>query len=530
MPESEYGAAGDSAAGKNTPRIVIIGAGMSGILMGYRLLKAGIRSFTIFEKAQKPGGTWRENTYPGIACDVPSHNYSYTFAPNADWSARNAGGAEIQSYFEQTAKKYGVRDHIRLNSEVMRSEWTGGAWRIETRDGKLLEADILISAAGVLHHPQYPDIPGREDFAGKMFHTARWDHAVDMQGKRVGIIGTGSTSSQIIPALIDSVEKFSVFQRTAQWIHPLHNKPYSEQTKRMFRRYPSLMRALYNWYSFRQEEFFSKAVVGGKIRLALLDRGCRRNLAQVKDPGLRRKLTPDYAPGCKRLIFSDTFYEAIQKPNADLVTDPIDHIEPRGVVTKDGRLHELDVLILSTGFKADRFMRPMEMVGEDGVTLSQAWEQGPRAYRSIGVPGMPNFFMLIGPHSPIGNLSLITIAEKQADYIMKCVDTIRRRKVAMAPKEAAVGALLARMKEAAKQTVWSSGCQSWYLDEDGVPGIYPWASGRFFREMKPGPNLGDFELKPLPPGSPLQDSSGRSTHAPESMDAFGAAPRALELP
>lgn len=528
MPESDHAADGDGAPGKNTPRIVIIGSGMSGILMGCSLLKAGIRSFTILEKASTLGGTWRENTYPGIACDVPSHNYSYTFEPNADWSARNAGGAEIQSYFEQTADKYGVREHIRFDTEVIRSEWSEGAWRIETNDGETRVADILVSAAGVLHHPQYPDIPGRESFAGKIFHTARWDHSVEMKGKRVGIIGTGSTSSQIIPALIDSVERFSVFQRTAQWIHPLHNKRYSEQTKRMFRRFPSLMRVLYNWYSFRQEEFFSKAVVGGRIRLALLDRGCRRNLAQVKDPVLRRKLTPDYAPGCKRLIFSDTFYDAIQKPNADLVTDAIDHIEPRGVVTRDGCLHELDVLILSTGFKADRFMRPMEMVGEGGVTLSQAWGKGPRAYRSIGVPGMPNFFMLIGPHSPIGNLSLITIAEKQADYIMKCIDTIRRRKVAMAPSEQAVAALLADMKEAAKQTVWSSGCQSWYLDKDGVPGIYPWASGRFFREMKPGPNLGDFELKALPPGSPLRDASGTPTIAPESTEAFGVGKRALE--
>ena len=495
---NEAAATVDRATGRASPRIVVIGCGMSGILMGHRLKQAGLDSFTILEKAATLGGTWRENTYPGIACDVPSHNYTYTFEPNPGWSMVNSGGAEIQRYLERTASRRGVLEHVRFNTEVVRATWQGDAWRLETTDGRELVADILISATGVLHHPAFPDIPGLEDFAGAKFHTARWDHSVELQGKRVGIIGTGSTAAQIIPALMDQVGRFSIFQRTAQWIFPLQNRPYRETTKRLLQRFPVLTRWLYRWHAFWLEELFSKAVVGGGWRHRLLSWKCRRNLAQVKDPVLRRKLTPDYQPGCKRLIFSGSFYEAMQKPNADLVTEAIERVEPRGVVTRDGRLHELDVLILSTGFKADQFMRPMEMIGQGGLALADAWREGPSAYRSLAVPGMPNFFMLIGPHSPIGNLSLITIAERQADYIMKCIATIRRRGIAMAPKPEAVARLLAEMKQAAGRTVWSSGCHSWYLDKNGVPGIYPWAAGRFLREMKLDPQLADFELEPLP--------------------------------
>jgi len=482
-----------------SPQVVIIGAGMSGILMGYRLQQAGINSFTILEKADSLGGTWRENTYPGVACDVPSHYYSYTFEPNPDWSRVNSGGAEIKDYFERTARKHGLLEHIRFGVEVTRAVWRDGAWRIETNRGEHMVADVLISATGVLHHPAYPDIEGLKDFAGEMFHTARWDHSVDLRGKRVGIIGTGSTAAQIIPSIVDVVARFSIFQRTPQWIFPWASRSYSAWSRGLMRRFPVVTRWLYRWHALWMEEVFSKAVTGGGWRHRLLSWRCRRNLARVREPELRRKLTPDYQPGCKRLIFSGNFYEAIQKPNADLVTESIDRIEAGGVRTTDGRLHELDVLILSTGFKADQFMRPMELVGEGGVTLGELWAQGPRAYRSLAVPKMPNFFMFIGPHSPIGNLSLIIIAERQADYIMKCIDTIAARRIAMAPKSSAVALMLEEMKRAAMQTVWSSGCRSWYLDKDGVPGIYPWTAGRFLREMQADPDFRDYELVSLAP-------------------------------
>lgn len=479
-----------------SPRVVIIGSGMSGILMGIKLREAGIDDFTIYEKAEKLGGTWRENTYPGIACDVASHHYCYTFEPNPDWSHRYPPGAEIQAYFERVAEKYGVMAHIKFNKEVASARWDGSLWHVETQDGEKAVADIVISAAGVLHHPAYPDIEGLDTFEGHMWHTARWDHSVDLAGKRVGIIGTGSTASQIVPAIIDKVKKLTVFQRTAQWMHPLPDKRYSEREQRRFKRFPLLMKFLYHWYYFLLEQSFSKVVVGKKSAKALNKR-CMENLMQVKDPELRAKLTPDYTPGCKRMIFSSDFYPAIQKPNAELVTERIARIQPKGVVTDDGRFHELDILVLSTGFKADSFLRPVEVVGENGVTLEDVWKDGPKAYRSVAVPGMPNFFMLIGPHSPIGNLSLISIAEWQAKYIMELIDKVRADRVALTPSEEATNRLNAAMKDAAKNTVWVTGCKSWYLDKDGNPALYPWEPSRFYREMKRSPEFADYKMHEL---------------------------------
>lgn len=480
----------------SSPRVVVIGSGMSGILMGIRLKKAGIETFTIYEKTEKLGGTWRENTYPGITCDVASHNYCYTFEPNPDWSHRFPPGAEIQAYFERVADKYGIYPHIKFNKEVAQARWDNGVWQIDTKDGEHVTADILISAAGVLHHPNYPDIAGLKTFKGAMFHTARWDHSVDLTDKRVGIIGTGSTAAQIVPAIVGKVRRLTLFQRTAQWIHPFPDKVYSDTAKRWFRRVPLLTKMLYHWYARLLEKTFGEVVVG-KRSAAGLNARCLKNLERVRDPELRRKLTPDYTPGCKRLIFSSLFYPAIQKPNAELVTDSIDHIEPEGVVTKDGRLHELDVLVLSTGFKADRFLRPMEMTGENGVTLENVWQDGPTAYRSVAVPGMPNFFMLVGPHSPVGNLSLIAVSEYQAGYIMQCIDEIRTKHVSLAPKKAVTERLDAGMKEAVKNTVWVSGCKSWYLGADGLPALYPWAPSQFYREMSLAPDFSDFEVKLL---------------------------------
>ena len=300
-----------------------------------------------------------------------------------------------------------------------------------------------------------------------------------------------------LPSLLQYVRQLDV--RTPQWViwAPIRLAQPKVVT-RVLRRMPWANRRLHRallWGS----GILADVATTPSWRRRLVQRYARWCLrAQVTDERLKKSLTPDYQPGCKRLIFSGSFYEAMQKPNADLVTEAIERVEPRGVVTRDGRLHELDVLILSTGFKADQFMRPMEMVGQGGLALADAWREGPSAYRSLAVPGMPNFFMLIGPHSPIGNLSLITIAERQADYIMKCIATIQRRGIAMAPKPEAVARLLAEMKQAAGRTVWSSGCHSWYLDKNGVPGIYPWAAGRFLREMKLDPQLADFELEPLP--------------------------------
>ncbi len=480
---------------KRALRVAVIGAGMSGILAAIKLRQAGITDLAVYEKADRLGGTWRDNTYPGLSCDVPSHLYAYSFEPNPDWSHRFSPGAEIQAYFERVAAKYDVESLISYNAEVTRAAFEVGRWRLEIKDGRTDVVDIVLTATGVLHHPVSPQIDGLTSFSGACFHSARWDHDVPLAGRRVGIIGTGSTGVQIVPAIVDEVASVSLFQRTAQWILPLPNPEHGEEEKAAFRASPELLRATYLDLAERFQNTFARAVVGDHAQMQRIADACRANLDDnVADPALRRKLTPDYQVACKRLIMSDQFYPAIQKPNAELVTDAIVRIEPAGVRTADGQLHELDVLVLATGFDGHRFMRPMQIVGRDGLTLDEAWADANEAYRSVAVPGFPNFFTMVGPNSPIGNFSLIMISEMQLAYIMQLVELIRTgRYREVAPTAAATARFNAAIKEAMKGTVWVTGCRSWYLDRNGNPAMWPWTFERFEAEMAK-PDLGDFDL------------------------------------
>lgn len=481
--------------GERALRVAVIGAGMSGILAAIKLREAGIADLVIYEKADRLGGTWRDNTYPGLSCDVPSHLYTYSFEPNPDWSHRFSPGAEIQAYFEKVATKYDVEPLITYNAEVTRAVYEDGKWRLEIKDGRTDVVDIVLTATGVLHHPVYPKIDGLDSFAGACFHSARWDHGVPLAGRRVGIIGTGSTGVQILPAIVDEVASISLFQRTAQWILPLPNPEHSEEEKAAFRASPELLRATYLDLAERFQNTFARAVVGDSAQMQRIADACQANLDDnVADPELRRKLTPDYQVACKRLIMSDQFYPAIQKPNAHLVTEAIDRIERAGVRTVDGQLHELDVLVLATGFDGHRFMRPMQIVGRDGLALEDAWADANEAYRSVAVPGFPNFFTMVGPNSPIGNFSLIMISEMQLAYIMQLVELIRTGKYReVAPTAAATARFNAAIKEAMKGTVWVTGCRSWYLDKNGNPAMWPWTFERFEAEMA-APDLSEFEL------------------------------------
>ncbi len=480
----------------SAPRVVVIGAGMSGILSAIELEKAGLDDFTIYEKADRVGGTWRENTYPGISCDVPSHLYSYSFEPNPEWSQRFSPGAEIQAYFERVAEKHHVKGKVRFGEEVTRCELRGGRWHLETSSGRRDSADFVIAATGVLHHPRYPDIPGLDDFEGALFHSARWDHGVPLEGRRVGVVGTGSSAVQIVSAIVDRVEHLTLFQRTAQWIMPQENPFYSEEEKAEFRAHPEVMQQLHEDISRLFAEGFSNAVVDADSpQMKVIEDACRENLEQsVRDPELRERLRPDYRAACKRLVISPDFYEAIQRPNAELVTGGIERVEPRGVRTRDGRLHELDVLVLATGFQVDRFLRPIEVVGRDGRRLDDAWSDRPVAYLAIAVPGFPNLFMLNGPNGPVGNFSLIEVAELQIAYILKLVELVREGRCReVSPSEAATEAFDEERIEAARKTIWSTGCRSWYLDDRGVPAVWPWTFDRFRKEMAE-PRLDDYEL------------------------------------
>jgi len=476
-------------------RFAVIGAGMSGVLTAIKLRERGLTDFIIYEKADRLGGTWRENTYPGLSCDVPSHVYAYSFELNPDWSQRFSPGAEIQAYFERAARKYDVDRHMHFGCEITAAAYRDGRWHLEGSDGTRDTVDFVIAATGVLHRPVYPDIAGLGAFAGPCFHTARWDHSVSLDGKRVGIIGTGSTASQIVPAIVDRVAKVSLFQRTAQWILPLANPIYTEQEKAMFRASPDLLRQTYQHGAQRFIDTFARAVIGDQDRMRKIEDACRANLEDnVRDPHLRRELTPNYKAACKRLIMSDAFYPAIQRSNAELVIAGIERIEPSGVRTADDVLHELDILVLATGFDGHAFVRPMQVTGQDGRRLDEVWSSATEAYRSVAVPGFPNFFMLVGPNSPIGNFSVIQISELQIAYVLQLVDLVRQGRCrAVAARQAAAARFNQAIREAMKGTVWVSGCRSWYLDKNGNPAMWPWSFERFRDEMRQ-PDLADFDL------------------------------------
>ena len=469
---------------------------MAGILSAIKLQQNGYTNFTIYEKAERLGGTWRENTYPGIACDVPSHSYCYEFEPNPNWSHTCSPGAEILKYFENVANKYGVTERVRFNTEVSQLRFEESRWHLQCSDGHSDTVDFVIAATGVLHHPSYPDIPGLHTFAGTSFHTARWDHSIDLEDKRVGIIGTGSSAIQIVGDLAGNVAKLVQFQRTPQWILSRPNPPYSEEEKQYFRDNPDAMQKIRAEQMQMFEHGFSSAVVGENPEaLARIQEATLANLEDnVKDPVLREKLRPDYQAACKRLIMADNYYEAIQHPDSELVTEAIDAVEPGGVRTDDGRLHELDVLVIATGFKVDQFLRPIEVIGRDGTTLEEAWADRPSAYLSVCAPGFPNLVMLNGPNGPVGNFSLIDVADIQLEFFLKLVKAVQGGDcTAFAPKPEAAEQFEAERVVATKNTVWVSGCNSWYLDDRGVPAAWPWSMQRF-RSVLFEPNLDDFEL------------------------------------
>jgi cation diffusion facilitator CzcD-associated flavoprotein CzcO len=479
------------------PRFLIIGAGMSGILAAIKLQEAGLDDFAIYEKADRLGGTWRENTYPGICCDVPSHFYSYSFAPNPEWSHRFSPGAEIQAYFEDVARRYGVTSRIRYRKEVTRGSFENGRWRIALADGSTDEGDFVIAATGVLHRPAYPAIEGLDSFEGTAFHSARWNHALSLAGKRVGVVGTGSSAIQIVSALVDEVAELSLFQRTPQWIAPVENPAYSEEEKARFRRQPEAIEEIRAAVARAFTDGFANVLHDAESPvLKAIHDTCVANLENsVADPELREKLRPDYRAACKRLILSEDFYEAIQRPNANLVTEGIERVEKSGVRTRDGRLHELDVLVLATGFRVDSFVRPIRVEGRGGVLLDDVWKEGPFAHLAISVHGFPNFFMLNGPNSPVGNFSLIEVAELQFGYILKLVEQVRSGRCGelSASREATLR-FDAERREAARTTIWASGCKSWYLGHDGLPTAWPWTFDRFREEMS-APRLSDFEMR-----------------------------------
>jgi len=479
-------------------RVIVIGAGMAGILAGIKLQEAGISDVVIYEKADKIGGTWRENTYPGLHCDVPSHHYTYTFERNPDWTRHLSPGAEIQDYFERITKKYAIDQLIQFNTEIERAAFRDGRWQLTLSTGESDVADIIIAATGVLHHPSIPTIAGMDEFEGAIFHTARWDHSVPLEGKRVGVIGMGSTGVQIISALAGKAALVEHYVRTPQWIMPVENGYFSAEQRAAFRADPALLAREMDIETYNANvEIYTQCLTDPECDNALLWRQvCLDNLENnVPDLALLEQLRPDHKPLCKRLIFSPDYYQAIQHTDAKLVRDDIECIEAKGIRIKDGELHELDVIALATGFRTDQFMRPMQIVGRNGMDLETLWAKRPLAYLAISMPDFPNFFMLNGPNGPVGNFSLIDIAEHQWHYIAQLIEKLRNEECReVCSSKEALEKFDAERIEAAKKTIWyTGGCTSWYLDAQGIPASWPWNYSRFLAEMA-APKLENFEL------------------------------------
>lgn len=470
----------------NRHRILIIGSGMSGILMAMKLREAGVDDFIICERRKQGGGVWSQNIYPGVKCDIPAHQYTYRGQPHPGYSSRFADGQQIRGYLQSIANQYDLIRHTRFNTEITSAHLEAGRWYLTTSRGDILIADIVVWAGGLLQHEKYPAIAGRESFAGPSFHSSRWDHDVSLRGKRVGIIGTGSTAAQIIPSTAGEVEHLEVYQRSPQWVLPIPNRKFSKNSRRRLRENPWMMRTMRIGYEQLLQSTLASATTGNRWMRSAIRMGCQSYLKRsVACPKLRAKLTPRYELGCKRLVIASDYYQALSRPNVHLCDQPIDRIDPAGVTTSDGVHCPLDVLIYATGFDAHRYMRPMQVHGVGGQTIDELWREGVYAHRSVALPGFPNFFMIIGPQSPIGNQSSISVAETQVDYLMQLIGMIRSGRCdRIEPIGSVTSRLKAEIDAAMSATTWKSGCTSWYMDDRGNTSMWPWSFRRFKRCMR----------------------------------------------
>lgn len=477
-------------------RVAVIGAGFSGLGMGKALQTAGI-DFTIYEKAEDVGGTWRDNQYPGLSCDVPSRYYQFSFAKSGDWTRLLAKGPEIHRYIQRVVREHGLDRHLALDHTLEEATWVDGRWELRFASGTTDTVDAVVLATGVLHHPKTPSFPGAEVFEGSAFHSARWDHSVQTAGKRVGVIGVGSTGCQIISALAGSAVKVDVFQRSPDWVITPPAPKYSRLSKAIQRRFPAVRERSYRLFWLLFEHAMRPTVEPGLGR-TLAQKAIRWNLRHsVTDPDLRRKLTPDWEPLCKRLIVAPNYFKAIQRPDVELITGGIERFEPGGIRTADGTLHELDVVVYATGFDSTAYMRPMAITGADGVTLADSWAAGPRSYKSVAMPGFPNMFLIMGPNSPAGNNSLVRIAEDQIAWIGRWIEQIRDGRIAsVAPTAEATDAFDHEVRQAAPDTVWSTGCSSWYHNPDGSLSLWPWTPMRYRQVLQAAPDPREFEVVP----------------------------------
>jgi cation diffusion facilitator CzcD-associated flavoprotein CzcO len=467
--------------------VAVVGGGFAGVGAVVMLTRAGYHDVTVFERGERVGGVWQHNTYPGAACDVPSHLYEYSFAPNPRWSRRYAPGAEIQAYLEDVARQHGVFDRIRTSTEVTGARWDDerGKWIVETSAGTH-QADVLVTGCGQLSVPSIPPLPGLGDFEGPAFHTAQWRHDVDLTGKRVAVIGSGCSAIQTVPAIQPIVEHVTVYQRSPGWTLPKMDFAYKERTKKLFERFPALQRAD-RAAVFGFLELATAALTTRPWLLPAFRAVARRQInSAIKDPELRRKVTPTDEIGCKRIMLTDDWYPTLTRPNVELVTDRIEQITPGGIRTQEGTERPADALVLATGFKMHGFVAPMEIAGSGGQTLQQAWGDVPRAYLGLSVPGFPNMFLIYGPNTNGGAVSVIYAIEAGIAHVISALEELDARDARrIEVTGAAADAFDRELREALAGTVWHSGCTNWYVDENGNdPNQWPWLWSTYRRRTE----------------------------------------------
>ncbi|NDI47184.1 flavin-containing monooxygenase [Goekera deserti] len=494
-----------------TPRqvhVAVIGAGIAGMQFTRDLTRRGI-SHTVYERGHEVGGTWRENTYPGLFIDVPVSLYQLSFARKYDWSHAFPRGTEIQEYLVRASHEHDLRRHIRFGVEVLAATWVADHWELELSDGTTEVADAVVSATGFLDKPSMPAIPGMDGFAGLSFHSSNWPAGLDVAGKRIGVVGTGSSGIQLTTSLSSMGSQVTQFVRSPQWVEVITNPPAPRWLKAVGRllgaRVPAVGRLVWKrllggpqldprlWRSIQWR------IQPGPDRVAAQD-ALREDVLHIRDEDLRARMTPDFEPGCKRIPKSDRYFEAVQQPNVRVAVGAIDRVVPAGLVTADGELHELDVIVYATGYDSHAYMRPMKVTGLRGRTIDEAWADGPYAYRCVSVPDFPNFWVVNGPFAPVANISPTICVVDQSDYVCRLVEYGAEHGVATAPTAEAAERFVAAIDEAMPNTIWAGDCDSWYRAGDRVV-LWPWDEATYHAMFVPL-GLDDLELVPLPVAVP----------------------------